>query len=415
MSSIPAVFALVVGMQCTTGACADDADAPLFLFSGFATLSATHSSETRADFTSTIFKPNGAGYSHTWSADVDSLIGAQVTANLTPQLSMVLQVVSEQNYDDTYRPHAEWANIKYQFNPDFSIRIGRTALPAFMLSDSRKIAYTLAWVRPPIEVYSLVPITSNDGVDASYRTHVGTLTNTLQVTAGRTDLKLPDSGFGTVGTVKGRDIAALFDTLEQGALTLRLSYGHARLTVPEFGVLFDAFRQFGPQGVAIAEKYDVNDRPFTFLGVGASYNPGDWFAMSEWGTIDTHSFFGKRTAWYAGTGYRIGSFTPYATYARAKADNLSDPGLDVTSLPPFLVGTASSLNAALNSLLRTKPVQTTISIGGRWDFMKQAALKLQFDRTRISAGSSGTLSNVQPGFQPGGKFNVFSATVDLVF
>jgi hypothetical protein len=60
-------------------------------------------------------------------------------------------------------------------------------------------------------------------------------------------------------------------------------------------------------------------------------------------------------------------------------------------------------------------VQKTVSIGGRWDFARNAALKLQLDRTHLGAGSSGALINVQPGFQPGGKFTVFSAAIDFVF
>src|SRR5882672_4713402 len=106
------------------GARAAEADAPMFSFSGFGTLGVVHSSETQADFTSSILKPNGAGHSHSWSADVDSLIAAQVSANFTPRLSAVLQVISEQHYDGTYRPHVEWANIKYQFTPDFGVRVG---------------------------------------------------------------------------------------------------------------------------------------------------------------------------------------------------------------------------------------------------------------------------------------------------
>ncbi len=65
--------------------------------------------------------------------------------------------------------------------------------------------------------------------------------------------------------------------------------------------------------------------------------------------------------------------------------------------------------------MSTKPVQNTLSIGGRWDFMSNAALKLQYDHTDIGAGSSGVLINLQPGYQTGGKVNVFSATIDFVF
>ena len=188
------------------------------------------------------------------------------------------------------------------------------------------------------------------------------------------------------------------------------------MTLESFKPLFDGFRQFGPEGIALADQYDSNNKPFTFIGLGASYDPGNWFVMGEWGVTDSHSALGKRNAWYASGGYRLGKFTPYLTYAQTKADsNTSDPGLTLSALPPFLAGPAAGLNAGLNAILASIPVQNTISVGGRWDFMKNAALKLQFDHTRLGAGSAGTLINIQPGFQPGGKVNVFSATVDFVF
>ncbi|MES2369915.1 MAG: hypothetical protein V4554_10580 [Pseudomonadota bacterium] len=394
---------LVMALHAVGARADDDDDTSIFSFSGFGTVGVAHSSEDKADFTSTIFKPNGAGHTRDWSADVDSLIGAQVTANFTPQLSAVLQVISEQNYDNSYWPHVEWANIKYQFTPDFSVRVGRTVLPAFLLSDTRKVGYTYPWVRPPLEVYGLLPISHNDGLDLSYRLHLGELSNTLQVEVGQIDVNLVNN----LGTIKERGWWGFSNTTESGPLTTRISYQKSYLTAASFNALFDAFRQFGPQGVVIADKYDPDDRPIHFLGIGASYDPGNWFVMGEWGQFDAHFFFGKQAAWYVSGGYRFGTFTPYVIYARANADNLSDPGLAAP-------GTAG-LNASLNSILSTKPVQNTLSIGGRWDFMKNADLKLQFDHTDIGAGSTGVLSNLQPGFQLGGKVNVFSATIDFVF
>jgi hypothetical protein len=80
-----------------------------------------------------------------------------------------------------------------------------------------------------------------------------------------------------------------------------------------------------------------------------------------------------------------------------------------------LAGPAMGLNAALNAILSTKRVRSTISAGVRWDFVKNADLKLQLDHTRIGAGSTGELSNTQPDFQLGSRFNLLSITVDFVF
>ncbi|MDP2677541.1 MAG: porin [Rhodoferax sp.] len=403
--------ALIAMALYASGACAEETGAPMFSFSGFGTLGVVHSSEDKADFTSSFFKPNGAGYSHSWSADVDSLIGGQVTANLTPRLSAILQVISEQNYDTNYRPHVEWANIKYQFTPDISVRVGRIVLPAFLFSDTLKVGYATPWVRPPVEVYQLLPVTHSDGADASYRLHFGKLTNTVQFSIGKNDTTLTNNG----GYAKARGSWGIVNTAEYGPLTVRFTYQKTNLTVESLNPLFDSFRQFGPEGIAIADKYDPANKPFPFRGIGASYDPGSWFIMGEWGAVESHSVRGKAAAWYVSGGYRLGNVIPYVTYAQINPDNLSDPGLNVSTLPPSLAGPATSLNTALNSLLSSKPSQRTVSVGGRWDFMKNTALKLQYDHTRIEAGSIGILTNIQPGFQLGGKINMFSATIDFVF
>jgi hypothetical protein len=38
---------------------------------------------------------------------------------------LAVKYFSGQKYDNTYRPHVEWANIKYQFTPDFMSGPGR--------------------------------------------------------------------------------------------------------------------------------------------------------------------------------------------------------------------------------------------------------------------------------------------------
>jgi hypothetical protein len=392
-------------------ATAEDPGTSMFLFSGFGTVGAVHSSEREADFTSSIFKPNGAGYTHQWSADVDSKIGAQVTANLTPQLSAVLQVISEQNYDNTYRPHVEWANINYQFSPDFSIRVGRTVLPSFLFSDTRKVGFAIPWVRPPVDLYSLVPVASCDGVDARYQFSVGGVVNSAVATYGKTSTDLP-----TGGKSEARRQWAITDTVEYGSATVYVSYHEARLTIPDLNEFFDVFRNFGPQGIALADKYDVRSKPLQFFGLGGNYDPGKWFVIGEWGTSNFHSALGKSTAWYVSGGYRLAKFTPFLTYGSVKADSsTSDPGLNVAALPPFLVGPATGLNAGLNAILGAIPVQNTISVGGRWDLMKNIDLKLQYDHTRMGPGSQGMLSNLQPGFRPGGTVSLVSVAMDFVW
>jgi hypothetical protein len=393
-----------------------DPPSPMFSLDGFGTFGVVHSDQDRADFTAQPFEAEGAGHSHRWSVGVDSLFGLQATAYVTPKLSAVLQIISQQNYDASFRPHVEWANLKYQFTPDLSIRVGRTALGLFLVTDSRHVGFTNPWVRPPIELYGLVSVTSNDGLDASYRLQMGVVSNTFQASIGQTRYKFPVPNSDDVGTADSKKQVSLVDSYEWGPATLRLTYGQAHVTIAAFDPLFDAFRQFGPQGVGIAEKYDVDDRIVSFFGFSASYEPGDWFAMAEWGRVNTHSVLGTKTGWYTSGGYRLRKVTPYLTYAQVRADtNTSDPGLNLSGLPPALAGAAESLNAGLNESLAPIASQRTVSLGARWDIRRNIDLKLQFDQTKLGRESQGWLTNLQPGFQLGSRVDIISASIDFVF
>jgi hypothetical protein len=384
-------------------------DQEVFSFSAFGTLAIVHSSEDLADFSASASKPRGAGHSRAWSAEPDSLVAAQVAARISERFSAVLQVVSEQNHEHSYRPHVEWANLKYEVTPGLSLRVGRTVLPVLMLAEVRKVGYANPWVRPPVEIYQMVPVTSNDGVDASYRTRMGAASNTFHMSAGQSDLKLPGS------TAKVRKLVILDDTFEHGFATVRVNVGRARITLQAIAPLLEGLRRFGPEGMALADKYEMNESSVTFLGVGASYDPGPWFVMGEWSRVVNAAILGRKSAWYASGGYRFGKVTPFVTYARATADNLHDPGLTLSALPPSLAGPAAALNAGLNAILSRKVAQDTASVGARWDVARHIALKVQYDHTRVGAGSNGMLINLQPGFRQGGKVNLLSASVDFIF
>jgi predicted porin len=408
----------------------------MFSFNGFGTVGVAHSSEDQADFLANDLQGTGAGRGRAWSPDVDSRIGGQLSARFTPQLSAVLQVVSEQRYDRTYRPQVEWGNIKYAFTPDLNVRVGRIVTSVFMQSDSRKVGYAQPWVRPPVEVYSLVPLTNSDGADLSYRLRFGETSHNLQVAYGSSRADTPDGG-----EVKTKDAWLIGDTMEYGAMTLHAAYSHAKFSATDFAPLFDGYRQFAAgasaqaafyqaiplpaaqmqaavlrqaaaQANAVVDKYDPADTKIDFLSFGAMYDPGDWFVMAEWGQTDSHSVFGKRQAWYTTAGYRFGKLTPYISYAEAK---LKSPQTD-SGITAFTNATTAALNQHLNEDgISGAPIQKTISIGMRWDFMRNAALKLQYDHSRLGDGSPGTLDHQTSSFVPGGSFSVFSATIDFVF
>lgn len=336
-------------------------DSKFLLVNGFGTVAAVHSTLRTADFVFDNLQPNGVGRSRNWSPDVDSRLGLQLTANFTPQLTGVLQVVSEYRWDDTYTPTVTWANLKYAFTPDFSVRVGRIALASFLASDSRRIGYSNIMARPPTEVYRLLALRDSDGVDAAWRTHFAGFTHNFTVLYGRR----------TVTNTRGIDVHStavrgIFDTAQRGALTLHAAYQ-----------LRDVDNQNPPLG--------------RFMSLGASYDPGPWFASGEWVKsvfYDARSLRITRAAWYGNAGWRVGNFSPYL--ALSVLDPLSDTGVAPLA-------------------------QRTWATGVRWDVTRNADLKLQVEQVRLGGNSYGNLQNILPSTQRGSHFYLLSLMADFLY
>ena len=388
-----------------------DGDAPRWSFGGFGTLGVVRSNEKEADFTANVLNPGDAGHSRAWSAGVDSRLGMQLGVNLGSSWSAVLQLVSERTLSGGYAPKVEWANINYQLTPDISVRAGRIALPLFLAGDYRKAGYALPWARPPVELYGVIPLSNSDGVDASYRWRAGDSNNSTQVFVGHTDLPV-----SAVARAQARRMGGLSNTTTAGALTVRASFLTTRLSVDIARELFDGLRAFGPQGAALAARYDVNAVRADVATIGFSYDPGAWFLMGEIGRMNARSYLGDKTAGYLSAGYRTGNLTPYLTYSASRPNTATaTPGLDLSALPPPMAGAGAGLNAGLNQLLAAIPRQSSVTAGVRWDLCPNHALKLQYDRITPRQGSTGTFINVQPGFRAGRPIAVLSAALDFVF
>ncbi len=367
----PLLAALAFG---PAAAHADDGSKSMFTFSGFGTVGVSHSSQRMGDYVIDSTVPKGAGRSHAWDWGNDTRLGAQLSAEFSPSVTAVVQVISEYQYDSTYRPTIEWANVKYAFNPNFYVRAGRIALPTFLNSDTRKVGYSYPWIHPPAELYRQLAITNSDGVDAMYRTSFGEAGNALRIISGQSKLERATS------TSTARGLWGVFDTVEYGAALFRIGYQERESS--------SANRVTGVTGPWVW---------YSDLSVGASYDPGNWFVMAEW--IQRKSTQ-KKDAMYVSGGYRIDRLTPYATYSRASASSF---------LPTATMPTAAAIQFSRRS-------ESTVSLGTRWDFMKNTDFKVQYDQVRLSADSNGDLANVPAGVKLyGARFHVVSFVVDFVF
>jgi hypothetical protein len=413
----PFALALMLGSAAAHGAPAaaafDDAAgrAAGWSLSGFGTLGLSHASQRQADYTTSVLKKSGVGATHPWSVDVDSRFGAQLDLPLNRRWSAVVQVVSEQRLDNTYRPRVEWANVKYQVTPELALRVGRIALPMFLTADYRKVGYAYPWVRPPVEGYGSLPISSSDGVDATLHWDLGRVHNATQLIYGHEDVDVAAPLYAV-----GRGLAALSNTSDWGDLSLRLSMIRAEVTTNAGSELFDALKAFGAPGLALTRRYAIDHKQADMLNVGLSYDPGRWFVMAEAGRTRTHSLLGTTHHAYLSGGWRWHALTPYATWSRVRAPgSTAGTGLALDGLPPALAAQVAAVNGGLDNLLATASQQSSTAAGIRWDLRTDLALKLQYDRVKPLAGSRGTLINPTPAFRSERAFHVASVALDFVY
>jgi hypothetical protein len=405
--------AVWIGLLAWTATAMSAEDGDSTRFNAFGTFGLVHSSEKEADFTRNSLLPSGAGGTHSWSPKVDSVLAGQVSGNFTSRLSALVQVVVEQRHDDSYDPRLEWANLKYAITPDLDVAAGRIVSPMLMFTDTRRVSYSLPWIRTPQEVYELYPVTSNDGVNLLWRSRFGNATHLLEMAYGKSDTKYSRGDLS--GEARASRQLFLRSTLELGPLAASVGYSPSKLSLPAFEPLFDAFREFGPAGEAIADRYSADHRTTRSLGAGVSYDPGPWFLMAEWAQVKIDGVLGSHWGWYASAGWRSGSLTPYATWARtAPSHHRSEPGLDPDTLPPESAAAAVALNAQLNALLANVPEQSTLSFGARWDFTSNLCMKLQYDHIDRARGNTGFLTRFRTGFQPGRSTNLVGVSLSFV-
>ena len=353
-----AVLALTLVVEARAGQTVDQ----YLSFSEFGTLGAVHSDYGQADFIGNVVQLRGAGYSGSWSVTPDSDLGVQANLTLTDKLSGAVQVLSRDNVDGNFKPGLEWANLKYDFTADFSVRAGRILLPTFQRSDVQNVGYALPWVRIPLEFNYTDSAEHSDGVDVLFQMKTGPVTHLLQAQVGYADENVPGEDFRTLRA----KVAVLSDSFQYGDTSAQLVYQH----------------------------YERSGHPQlrqNLIGAGFTYDPGAYFLAADT-NYTRNTFLGSTLAWYASGGVRCGEFTPYAFYASIHAHAAGSSGL-----------------TALGD-------EHTVAAGLRWDFSRNFDAKLQFERvTLVSVNDTAAFANIQLEARPGDTANVVSIALDFVF
>lgn len=400
-------------------------DAGRFTLRGFGTLGLARSDSDTAEYVRDLSQPRGL--TRRWSSRTDSVLGLQGNLKLGERTEGVVQVLSRYRYDGSHDPEIAWAFLRHDFSPDVQVRVGRLGTEFYMLADSRLIGYANTTVRPPPDFYGLLIFNHFDGIDATVGVPVGTGLWRAKLFYGRSPETTP---FVTPLTWKldGTRLRGGHLDYFDGPWQFRIARAEARFSSHEAPLnallnpaiaadpaLSAALGALLPLDVtALFPELSMAGTRSRFDSLGAVYDRGPVRIHAMVGRIrhESESYEDSRSAFITGA-YRIGRFTPYLGYsvARSKAGTIAT----VPSLPGGL-GVALNQLAAAYFAPQSHIDRHTVTLGARWDFREDWALKLQFDAVRGRPESVSPFRSA-PGSPPqwNGRMNILSATLDFVF
>jgi hypothetical protein len=400
----------------------DSATVSPWSFSGYGTLGYSHENEDDINFVRDVGQKALSPREGTWLTD--SSIGLQAAYRFSLQTDAVVQVVARDKDGATLGNSIEWAYLSHRPSENLNLRFGRVGVDVFLMSDYRNLGYAQITVRPKNEFYGFLPFYSLDGLDAAY---------TLNTDAGRWVFK---SQFGRVQasiplvTGDSYDFVAnnVFDftvTHESGPWRFKAVYSTlklvneaplAALTEPLAGIAALGVPGVSSEAAGLLDGMTFKGGVFDYLALGASYDDGTWLAQGEVSKISAdRQIFPQGTAAYLNIGRRFGLFTPYASLSGFRASNSA---VAAQSDWASVLGAQAGLlqGAAITASNMFRADQDTFSLGVRWDFHPQAALKLQWDRVYIHEDGYGLWSSM-PGATLAGddRVNLVTTTLDWMF
>ncbi len=411
------ILILLLAIGNTAALAADD-----LRLSGFGTI--RYGSANRSDIVPALDVGESSNTQATrrWS----SSLGLQLEYAINPAVDLVGQIVFKDHTNTDLNSSTELAYVAIRPTSQVDLRLGRLNYDAFLMSDYRKVGYAYSWARAPVELYGWIPIAAVDGVDAAYNIYTDDARWRIKVQAANS--KTSPISLGASYDFKAEKMLGL--SVSRQSELWRAKAAYSQFTVAnEIAVsasLLQALDGIASPNIFVssavsAEAADLRNNitfkgaKVTYATIGATYDDGIWLAQSEL----VHSSTTVATVpnghnGYLSVGRRFGDWTHYVVASAYRPDTSMRTAANVW--PPLI---APLLHTAISAVNLTRIEQDTLSLGTRWDFNHQAALKLQWIRTFIKPNGYGLWYGQQ--LHPGTleaqatRINQVSATLDFAF
>jgi hypothetical protein len=360
---------------------------------------------------------------HTNSFATDSRLGLQLHYDARLDLELVSQVVVKKRLvDSPWDAAVEWLFAAYRPTSDLIVRIGRTNPDVFLLSDATSVGFAYPWIRPNSDFYVALPVNTMDGFDLSWSVQDGDSNWRFKGFAGTAQpIAVLSTKPGEAFHYKIRPAFGVTVSRENEGLLLRSTVARGRVgaqmpPVANQGLqslrLLEAtapLPEVAKQAAAFAKRADMSPSMATFYELGLSYERDNWLISAEFSQLDMQTGSQAAKSAYASVGRRLGDVTLYGMVGKSVSsfDALPAPNWDALGPEVKSLGVMAArwANGA-------RVDQHSLSIGARWDFHPQVALKLQVDQFWIAPnGGALWIGDEQQASKP----RVWSGSLDFVF
>lgn len=304
------------------------ADTNINGFGSLVTGRVTEGSEFLADY------PKTGIYDSDWSFVPDSTLGIQFSSYFTDEFSFIAQITANSASESTI--DIDWLYLNYHITPELSVQLGRKRLPLYYYSDYFDVGYAYYWIRPPADLYTW-QISNYNGVSLLYEKNLGDWDGSINLYYGNEeteDNELLGLMFGVPVDESWNDMIGIVGSMTNDWLDIRMSY-------------MEGFVNRDINGINV-----INDIKQEFLGLSINFNFGDLQVLSEFNNYSRPKNSIEIDSYMISFGYHLGDFTPHITRS-AFEQEVNAAGFDEK--------------------------HHTTTLGIRWDFYRNMAVKLQYD------------------------------------
>ncbi|TMN91365.1 hypothetical protein CWB72_06870 [Pseudoalteromonas phenolica] len=396
------------------GICAERAT-----ISGFGNIGAVHSNSDIYRFRTDISREND-NFEDSIDFNAISSLGLQTDIVLHPDFDFVGQVIYRGQKHITLDDTLSLAFLRYKPTPSWEVRVGRTLLDLYLLTEYRDIGFAYPWSKVPTEIYGLLPYRSLDGADFIYFISKGALDYRVKLFTGESTSNIALDNENVELTID--DVIGLSVELSQFDWTLSLKHTQAK-TKNNISTMTSIIaglqqipKQIWPDKTQFINDFSLVNKTAYFSSAGLKYDIGAFTFLTELAHLRSDSSVVSAVkSGYISSTYNFDKGQVFYTYAIAKSK--TSEFNDAVNIQRFLPNQVEEIILAVNESFRVfSPNQQTHSIGMRYDLKDNIAIKVQLDHSNINA-QGGTLWSYQGmnTLAPKESFSTFFISVSFTF